>query len=639
MDLAILGRVVQLGLVVILYHLFFWSNVVVVDAQIFPGPIVDTQYGQILGNRRLFQGQFYEEFLGIPFAAPPVDEFRWAKPQPLEPWDDVWNGTEYSIHCTQLVALVYPFIGLGGRSGEDCLYLNIWVPRGVAANEDNALPVMFFIYGGAYILGTGEMYPGHALALHGDMILVNFNYRVGTLGFLSTGDSALPGNYGLWDTQAALQWVHDNIASFNGDPNRVTVFGQSAGASMTSHAVISAQTNTLFQNAIAISGASTGFFGTTTQALRTAVLVANLMNCTFADTPELVDCLHEKNPHALDFWGLVGGVAYEGRLPNFLPVLDGDFIPRPPSESFQNGDGKDINFITGNTHHDAANFIILNPIGIPALGDNNNVARSNETLWNAFLVLLGGTSNPIELTKSIMKMYPDLESSDNFTRTLAAAKACTEWWFGSGSNWEAVNHFNAQGLGKTFQYHFQYHQSFLVGYPDWINGTHIDDLYSVFGEPFMLVFKRLFLGADFDDLDKQISENIMDYYSNFAHTGDPNEGPFSTAVEWKEFNPLDQHFLRQSSTFELSDFYEDNMVDRYRFWTDSFYDQVEFPPSPISSSVPSFDDFPRLTEEEVERGIETLKKLLSEFVFDDVVWAELEETIDQFVEDRKYGRF
>ena len=153
-------------------------------------------------------------------------------------------------------------------------------------------------------------------------------------------DSSLPGNYGLWDTKAALQWVHDNIAAFNGDPNQVSIFGQSAGGAITSHAVLSPQTNTLFKNAIAISGSSSGYFGTTTQALRTAVLLANIFNCTYNTTRDIVACLRQEDPHDLDFWGLVGETMYENRLPNFLPVVDGDFVVRPPLESWELGDGR-----------------------------------------------------------------------------------------------------------------------------------------------------------------------------------------------------------------------------------------------------------------------------------------------------------
>lgn len=102
--------------------------------------------------------------------------------------------------------------------------------------------------------------------------------------------------------------------------------------------------------------------------------------------------------------------------------------------------GKDINFITGSCVDDAYNFVIKNPLGMPTLGDKNNVANDNETLWEFYMVLLGSTENPEEIAESIYSVYPDLYSPDNFTRTLAATKSCTEWWFASASNWEAHRH-------------------------------------------------------------------------------------------------------------------------------------------------------------------------------------------------------
>ncbi|ELU04835.1 hypothetical protein CAPTEDRAFT_43776, partial [Capitella teleta] len=230
-------------------------------------------------------GNVYDEFLGIPFAAPPVGNLRWEKPEPVEPWEGILEVTQFSIHCTHFLAPFYPLVGIAeGEHGEDCLYLNVWVP------ED--LPVMVFYYGGGFMIGTGEMYPGQKLAQEANVIVVNFNYRLSTLGWLSR-DGVLPGNYGMWDARAALQWVQENIAQFGGDPSRVTIFGQSAGGSMVSHSVISPQFEGLFQRAIAISGVSTTYFGLTRQPRGNLLMMSDIFGCESEDSEEIVDCLRE----------------------------------------------------------------------------------------------------------------------------------------------------------------------------------------------------------------------------------------------------------------------------------------------------------------------------------------------------------
>jgi bile salt-stimulated lipase len=157
---------------------------------------------------------------------------------------------------------------------------------------------------------------------------------------VSAGDEALPGNYGLWDVQAALSWVKENIAAFSGDPDKVTVFGQSAGAALTSHAVISPKTRDLFNNAIAVSGASAGFFGLQPYPLRTAAMLADIFECGDVQaTSDIVKCLMDVPADKLDFWGFVGQLSVQQRMPNFAPVVDGEIVPNDPKTSWQRGDG------------------------------------------------------------------------------------------------------------------------------------------------------------------------------------------------------------------------------------------------------------------------------------------------------------
>src|SRR5262244_2074955 len=202
-------------------------------------------------------------FKGIPYAAPPVGPLRWRPPQPVAPWTSVRNTDEFGPRCMQGGAGA----ARGGAappppSSEDCLYLNVWTG---AKSASERRPVIVFAYGGGFNSGAGSepRYDGEALAKKG-VVFVTYNYRLGVFGFFAhpelttESDHQSSGNYGLMDFIAALKWVQRNIANFGGDPKRVTIMGESAGAFMVASLVGSPEAKGLFQRAIAESGAWMG---------------------------------------------------------------------------------------------------------------------------------------------------------------------------------------------------------------------------------------------------------------------------------------------------------------------------------------------------------------------------------------------
>ncbi|MCB1705896.1 MAG: carboxylesterase family protein [Halioglobus sp.] len=203
-------------------------------------------------------------WLGIPFAAPPVGELRWRAPQAVTPWEAVRETVAFREPCVQLPG---PLDGLPDDSGavvgsEDCLYLNIWTPRAHSSPDAGKLPVMFWIHGGGNTIGTANTYPGNKLAAGEQVVVVTINYRLGFFGWMShpalrgKGRDALDasGNYANLDMIAALQWVQDNIANFGGDPDNVTIFGESAGGRNVYGLMASPLARGLFHRAIAQSG-------------------------------------------------------------------------------------------------------------------------------------------------------------------------------------------------------------------------------------------------------------------------------------------------------------------------------------------------------------------------------------------------
>jgi para-nitrobenzyl esterase len=218
--------------------------------------LVETRRGTVRGVR----ADGLAIFRGLPFARPPVGPLRFAPPEPPDPWSGVRETVRSGPAAAQNGALVGPLMSLGiDRTGEDCLYLNVWTPQPDRARR----PVLVWIHGGAFILGSGSqtLYDGSTLARRGDVVIVTINYRLGALGFLRAQDrfgARLPatGNEGLLDQIAALEWVRDEIEAFGGDPGNVTIFGESAGAMSCATLLALPRARGLFHRAILQSGAA-----------------------------------------------------------------------------------------------------------------------------------------------------------------------------------------------------------------------------------------------------------------------------------------------------------------------------------------------------------------------------------------------
>lgn len=197
---------------------------------------VITKSGEIHGYERIIDGNSVNEYLGIPYAEPPIKDLRFKKPLPVKPWKEPFNATEWPNPCFQRY---------NNNSSEDCLYLNIFAPK----SKSNELQgVMFWIHGGGFLYGSSslEIYDAAYLAAKGDIIIVTINYRLSTFGFLYTGTDDAPGNAGLYDQALALKWVKDNIEHFGGNPNEITIFGQSVGSYSVSLHLLSPITRNLF---------------------------------------------------------------------------------------------------------------------------------------------------------------------------------------------------------------------------------------------------------------------------------------------------------------------------------------------------------------------------------------------------------
>lgn len=297
-------------------------------------------------------------YKGIPYAAPPVGVLRWKRPQPVRPWKGVRNADQFGNIAWQGGQQPGTFYWKEfyqndhSTMSEDCLYLNVWAPTAALGKTGGRLPVVMWVHGGAYMNGYGNeiTMDGVAWAKRG-VILVTINYRLGLLGFLchpalsAENGEGISGNYGTFDQVAALQWVHDNIAQFGGDPDNITVMGQSAGAASVKNLVISPLSRGLIRHAIIQSGGGIGKFiddeRTPTEA---DAIGKELMDKAGLTTLEQMRTARPEDILKITAWG------------NAQPHTDGYLLTESFDKAVLDGSAADIDYMIGATLDDIASM-------------------------------------------------------------------------------------------------------------------------------------------------------------------------------------------------------------------------------------------------------------------------------------------
>nr|KAF6287365.1 neuroligin 3 [Pipistrellus kuhlii] len=355
-----------------------------------PAPTVNTHFGKLRGARVPLPSEILgpvDQYLGVPYAAPPIGEKRFLPPEPPPSWSGIRNATHFPPVCPQNIHTAVPEVMLPvwftanldivatyiQEPNEDCLYLNVYVPtedgsgakkqgEDLADNDGDededirdsgAKPVMVYIHGGSYMEGTGNMIDGSVLASYGNVIVITLNYRVGVLGFLSTGDQAAKGNYGLLDQIQALRWVSENIAFFGGDPRRITVFGSGIGASCVSLLTLSHHSEGLFQRAIIQSGSALSSWAVNYQPVKYTSLLADKVGCNVLDTVDMVDCLRQKSAKELVEQDIQPARYHVA----FGPVIDGDVIPDDPEILMEQGEFLNYDIMLGVNQGEGLKFV------------------------------------------------------------------------------------------------------------------------------------------------------------------------------------------------------------------------------------------------------------------------------------------
>ncbi|KOC63848.1 Venom carboxylesterase-6 [Habropoda laboriosa] len=495
-------------------------------------PRVDTHLGNISGYYKTSQfGKKYEAYEGIPYAEPPVGKLRFEPPRPAQRWGNELPAKKKSSPCMQFL-MSFEAKGEDRVIGcEDCLYMNIYVS--IRNNNEELLPVIFWIHGGAFQFGTGNQADEKRI-MDRNIVLVTSNYRLGPFGFLSTEDSVVPGNMGLKDQSLALRWVYDNIENFGGDSKEITLLGLSAGGTSVHYHYMSPLSAGLFQRGISISGVTLNPRSQTRHASKKAKKLASLMGCSSDTSENMIACLKARPPRVIS--QAVGNFMhwlYNPATP-FGPVVEkqgsNPFINRPPIEIISSGDVLDVPWITG----------IVSEEGLYPSAEyvaNDNLLKELNDNWDdlAPYILNFNDSIPLkehkQVAEKIREFYFGREKIDSDT-VMTLIHMIGDRSFGVG--FEKASRLQAK-VNKspvwTYYYSYRAQHSFseaMSGSNKNFGVSHGDDL-------FLVLDKTISNTTKPDDLKMQ--EYLIDFYTSFAIEGIPNIGH----AKWEPLNS-DQDF-------------------------------------------------------------------------------------------------
>jgi len=464
------------------------------------GPVAGTANGAVSGLAVPTSGGAVDEFLGIPYAAPPVGALRWQPPQPAASWSGVRDATQFAPHCPQLGG---PF-GEASTS-EDCLFLNVFTPSHRQAGSH--FPVMVWIHGGALVSGESNDYDPTALVEDG-VTVVTINYRLGALGFLAhpalAGANGQSGDYGLMDQQAALRWVQRNIASFGGDPHNVTIFGESAGGLSVLSQVASPQAKGLFERAVAESGS----YNLNQASLASAETAGEAFATKAGCASQTAACLRSLP---------VSTILADQDAAGYTPNINSDVLPETLGAAFASGNFNRVPIINGTNHDEWRLFVALSEL------EGNPVTASNyESMISSTLGV------PAAVAAIIAAKYP-LTAFPSPSVALGAVGTDAIFACPALTIDQSVSRFV-----PTFAYEFNDEnapENFLppVSFP--YGAAHASEIQYLMGLP-TAAFPGMLSAQQ-----QQLATIMKGYWTNFAKRGLP--GSFGTAF-WPLFNTVTQ---------------------------------------------------------------------------------------------------
>ncbi|XP_068459415.1 cocaine esterase [Clinocottus analis] len=475
-------------------------------------PEVHTQLGTLRGQYVNVKGKEtgVHAYLGVPFAKPPIGPaLRLAAPQPVEGWEGVRDATQQPPMCVQikkksldLMDTFSMFADLPEIS-EDCLYLNIYTPAKKAVSAK--LPVMVWIHGGGFDMGAASRYDGSALAVYQDVVVVLIQYRVGLLGFLSTGDKHVSGNFGMLDQVQALRWIQQHIHNFEGNPDLVTIFGESAGGVSVSLLLLSPLSNGLFHHAIAESGNAAMDVFLTNNPLPVTHMVANMSGCSLKSTKKIADCMRNIDLDA---------ILAIGKLDKFMftPNVDGIFLTKRVNELFRAHELLTVPFMTG-VNNDEGGWLLPTIFALP----NWTEGIDRELVMNMLYMFYPDPKD--DLFRDLFAYEYIGSGEDRVKNRDGFTKIIGDMMFTIPAL-RTANAHRAAGA-PVYLYEYQYSPDYLqTRRASFVGSDHGDEIFTVFG--FCFTTTHVKLSEACREEEEQLSRTMMSYWGNFARTGSPN---------------------------------------------------------------------------------------------------------------------
>ncbi|GMR57063.1 hypothetical protein PMAYCL1PPCAC_27258 [Pristionchus mayeri] len=466
-------------------------------------PVITTRDGKVQGRRLINETDFKADaFLGVPFAQPPVGDLRFRKPVPPKKWSGIRECFKQPKGSVQIPDYL---VDKNWPSSEDCLYLNVFCPADYSAKK---YPVMVFIHGGAHAFGYAKEYGDQGICdglVRQSVIVVTVQYRLGILGFFSTGDDVCPGNFGLWDQLEALKWVQENICYFGGDKNNVTLFGQCSGGVCADLLWLSPYSRGLFHRLIPMSGnANSAWAHRKSSAGYCKAYAATKLGITAKSSHELIEKLRIVPADQLKVEVFFKNIAWRENIRDFCPVIDGDLIPRPVEDLRRYAPAMPV--MAGVTALESG--LALRPKDVTLKHLENTIEEmlpkgsrkeTRDALFNLYKEV-GKNRQPQE---ALWRARVELSSDRMYNiATVKLLKECSER--GAPAYFYVFAYYNPICIGR------------VANFAPSTEASHSCDLAYIFNAGVDAFF-------DFSDHDKQVAKVMTSAFANFAKRGNPND--------------------------------------------------------------------------------------------------------------------